>query len=179
MTNKLIPATFFLLTFLFPCCAAEPLYAGKPLEFWLDGLKSDDPLIREESILVLTDVGPAAQAAAPRLEALLKDEHAACAPAPLSPCGGSQENRNLLSLELTAGARDPALDNRAELLGKLSEMGSEAGSSAIVVLPYLQDANSQVRTQAVQAMQRFVRGSGSFHSDRLRRERFARSSICP
>ena len=46
----------------------EPLYAGKPLAFWLDELKSSDPLVCEEAVVVLTEAGPAARAAVPRLK---------------------------------------------------------------------------------------------------------------
>ncbi len=72
MMNKLILGVVFLLTPLLPCRAGEPLYAGKPLAFWLDELKSDDPLISEEALAVLSDAGAAARAAMP---AILKRTH--------------------------------------------------------------------------------------------------------
>jgi HEAT repeat protein len=72
MMNKLIPGTVFLLTLLLPCRAGEPLYAGKPLTFWLDELKSDDSLICEEALAVLSEAGAAARAATP---AILKLTH--------------------------------------------------------------------------------------------------------
>lgn len=77
MTSKLIVGAVFLSTLLPPCRAAEPLYAGKPLAFWLDELKSDDPLIREEALAVLSEAGAAARAAMP---AILKLTHHADAP---------------------------------------------------------------------------------------------------
>ncbi len=77
MTNKSILGAVILLTPLLPCRGAEPLYAGKPLAFWLDELKSDDPLIREEALAVLSEAGTAARAAAP---AILKLTHHSDAP---------------------------------------------------------------------------------------------------
>jgi HEAT repeat protein len=72
MMNKLILGAVFLLTLLLPCRAGEPLYAGKPLTFWLDELKSDDSLIGEEALAVLSEAGAAARAATP---AILKLTH--------------------------------------------------------------------------------------------------------
>src|SRR5581483_8934470 len=61
-----------LLTPLVSCRGDEPLYSGKPLAFWLDELKSDDPLISEEALAVLSEAGAAARAATP---AILKRTH--------------------------------------------------------------------------------------------------------
>src|SRR2546430_1077032 len=46
----------------------QPLYQGKPLDFWLAQLKDDDALAREEAIAVLADAGPAAETALPALK---------------------------------------------------------------------------------------------------------------
>src|SRR5579884_1075592 len=56
-----------LLTLFVSCRAGEPLYAGKPLAFWLGELKSDDPLIGEEALAVLSEAAAAARAAMPAI----------------------------------------------------------------------------------------------------------------
>ena len=135
--------------------AAEPLYAGKPLAFWLDELKSDDPLSREEALLVLSDAGPAARAATPRLEKLLKDpERGVRVRAALALWKIAGQTKPALSA-LTLALREPELANRAEMLSKLGELGREAASSAAIVLPFLEDADAAVRTQAMRTIQRF------------------------
>ncbi|MGH7168821.1 MAG: HEAT repeat domain-containing protein [Gemmataceae bacterium] len=134
---------------------AEPLYAGKPLAFWLNELKSDDPLIREEALLVLSDAGPAARAATPRLQELLKDdERGVRVRAALALWKIAGRTKPALAA-LTEALRQPELANRAEILSKLGELGREAGSSAALVLPFFDDADAAVRSQAMRTMQRF------------------------
>src|SRR5579862_4972696 len=41
----------------------EPIAQGKPLRFWIDQLKEDDVLTREEAIEALADLGAAANEA--------------------------------------------------------------------------------------------------------------------
>jgi HEAT repeat protein len=160
---KLRPLLLVLL--VLTCCpparAAEPLVAGKTLAFWLEELKSDDPLIRAEAVLVLRDAGPAAREAAPRLEKLLKDPVRGVrigAALALSRIAGQTKP----AVEaLTEALRDPTCANRAELLGQLGELGGAAAGSAAVVLPFLDDADGPVRTQATLALQRFGSKAGT------------------
>lgn len=142
-----------------PCRAAEALYAGKPLAFWLDELKSQDALIREEAILVLTDAGAAARSATARLEELVNDrERGVRIRAALALWRIAGQTKPALQV-LTEALRDPALPNRAEVLSRLGELGGAAGGSAPVVLPFLNDADGLVRSQAIQTMQRFGAGA--------------------
>src|SRR5262245_4676686 len=53
-----------------------PKVGGRPLAFWIDELKSKNPLHREEALLVLADLGTAAKKALPAAEKLLEDEKA-------------------------------------------------------------------------------------------------------
>jgi hypothetical protein len=48
-------------------------YFGKPLSFWLEGLKSKDLLERDEALQVIGQVGPAGKDAVPLLKPILKD----------------------------------------------------------------------------------------------------------
>jgi HEAT repeat protein len=57
--------------------AAEPAtkppeYNGKPLDFWLKALRSEDQNLQNQAVYVVSTAGPAAKAAVPDLVALLK-----------------------------------------------------------------------------------------------------------
>jgi HEAT repeat protein len=54
--------------------ADSPMIAGKPLNYWIDQLKADNALDREESLEVLAQAGPTAKAALPAVRELLKDQ---------------------------------------------------------------------------------------------------------
>ncbi|MHB1425064.1 MAG: AAA family ATPase [Gemmataceae bacterium] len=148
MKNTLISA-LFLLTFLCPCRAAEPLYAGKPLTFWLDGLNSNDPLIREESILVLTDAGPAARSAIPPLEAQIRSPQVTRAETQVSSDGqnlvsvlhslytSSRDFKNEINTAMKAAFGDdfeelvfpPAADQRIQLRIRWKSLRREQSAS--------------------------------------------------
>ncbi len=154
-TNKFLSAAFVLLACLAPCRAAETLYAGKPLAFWLEELKNSDPLIRDEAIAVLSDAGPAARAALPRLEALRKDQQRPVriqAALALWRIAGQTEPA---IAALTEALRDPAAPHRAEMLNQLGQLGSAAAGSTPVVIELLRDADPSVRSQAGMVLQRF------------------------
>src|SRR3954447_25550642 len=51
-----------------------PKVGGRPLTFWIDELKSTNPLHREEALMVLADLGAAAKEALPAAEKLLEDD---------------------------------------------------------------------------------------------------------
>jgi len=51
-----------------------PKVGGRPMTFWIDELKSKNPLSREEALLVLADLGPAAKETLPAVEKLLDDQ---------------------------------------------------------------------------------------------------------
>ncbi len=155
MKHRLLLLLVMLLAVFSVHGAEETRYDGKPLAFWLDELKSDDPLLVEEAILVLTDAGPAARAAVPRLQMLLKDQpRSVRLRAALALWRIAGQTKPAIAA-LTEALHDPGAANRAEMLSKLGEIGSAAASSAAVVLPFLRDADGAVRTQARMAMQRF------------------------
>jgi HEAT repeat protein len=152
MTNKRLPGVVLLLIALAPCRADEALYAGKPLAFWLDELESRDPFVREEAVVVLSEAGPAARAAVPRLEALTKDEHRRLRlRAGLALWRIAQQKKPAIAA-LTEALRDPTMPERLELLRTLVAFGPEAVPSASTILELVGDADSILATQAVQML---------------------------
>jgi HEAT repeat protein len=148
-----IAAVVALLGSLGVCSAAEePLHAGKPLGFWLHDLKSDDPLICEEAILVLTEVGPAARAAVPRLETLTKDKHRVLrfrAGLALWQIAGQKKPA---IAALTEAVRDPATPDRIVLLRTLTDFGPDAATSAPTILDLVGDSDPVLASQSVQML---------------------------
>jgi HEAT repeat protein len=57
-----------------PVSAAEPAARGKPLSTWIAALQGTDARAREEALLALAELGPAAKGAAPDIAPLLKDD---------------------------------------------------------------------------------------------------------
>jgi HEAT repeat protein len=158
MPTRWLPGIVLLLTLLPSCRAAETLYAGKPLAFWLAGLKDGDPLIREEAIAVLTDAGPAARDAVPQLEALLKDqERGVRFRAGLALWRIAGQKKPAIAA-LTEAIRDPARTDRVRLLFNLVEFGPEAVSAAPAVLELVADSDPVLRQQATQLLQKFGPG---------------------
>ncbi|HEY7308817.1 MAG TPA: HEAT repeat domain-containing protein [Gemmataceae bacterium] len=154
MKHRLLLLVLFL-TYPSACGAAETLYAGKPLAFWLDELKSDDPLIRDEAVAVLSDAGPAARAAVPRLEELLKSKQPRVRVRAALALWRIVGQTKPAVAALTEALRDRAAPHRAEMLNQLGQLGSAAASSAPVVVGMVRDPDLVVRTQATMAMQRF------------------------
>src|SRR5437588_36210 len=56
--------------------ADQPVFAGKPLDHWVGLLKSDNPLLREEALAVLGEMGAPAREALPALRPLLQEKDA-------------------------------------------------------------------------------------------------------
>jgi HEAT repeat protein len=155
MTPKFVSGIVLLLIWISPCRAAEPLYAGKPLSFWLDELNSRDPLLREEAMLVLADAGTAARAAVPRLEQLFKDERPTVRiRAGLALWRIAGQTKPAIAA-LTEALRDPTTSDRAQVLRDLSQLGAAASSSASAVLELVDNADILTRNQAVQTLQGF------------------------
>jgi HEAT repeat protein len=158
MTNKLLLGAVLVLVFFAPCRAAETLYAGKPLAFWLAGLKDSDPLIREEAIAVLSDAGPAAREAVPQLEALLKDEQRGVRfRAGLALWRIAGQKKPAIAA-LTEALRDPARTDRVNLLYMLADFGPDAISGAPAVLELAGDAEPVLHGQAALLLRRFGPG---------------------
>jgi HEAT repeat protein len=149
------PLLLIVLLMGLPADAAEPLYAGKPLAFWLDELNSRDPLIREEAMQVLTDAGPAARAAVPRLEQLFKDERPTVRiRAGLALWRIAGQTKPAIAA-LSEALRDPSTSDRAQVLRDLGQLGPAAVASAPDILELVDHADLMVRNQAVLTLQQF------------------------
>jgi HEAT repeat protein len=167
MVNKLLLGTSLLLIVLAPRHAAETLYAGKPLAFWLEELKSSDALIRDEAIEVLTEAGPAARAAVPRLEVLVKSDRPHLRiRAALALWRIAGQTKPAIAA-LTEGLRDRDAPHRAERLSQLGQFGGAAASSAPAVVELIDDGDPPVRTQVGMALQRFGAAAVPFIVPRL------------
>src|SRR5262249_8842844 len=65
-----------LMVGLAPAAPEEPTPPGTPLRDWVEALKDRDPFVREEALLVLGDLGPAARDAVPAITPLLTEDAA-------------------------------------------------------------------------------------------------------
>lgn len=183
MINKLIPGTIFLLTLLLPCRAGEPLYAGKPLGFWLNELKSDDPLICEEALAVLSEAGTAARAAMPAILKLTRHSDAPLRAASLSALRFVADPKDARQAAVQAlkdddplvrcravvllGHVDPKHPDilpqvrellkqpvgRKELILLLGQMGPEAAKAVPTLTKLLADADLPSRLLAIHGLQ--------------------------
>jgi HEAT repeat protein len=182
MTNPLIPGVLILISFLLSGRAAEPLYAGKPLAFWLDELKSEDPLIREEALAVLSEAGAAARTATPAILKLTRHADAPLRAASLSALKFVADPKEARQAALEALKDDDPLVRcravvllahvdpkhpdvlsntlellkqpvgRDELLLLLARMGPEAERAVPTLTKLLADADPPSRRSAMMAL---------------------------
>lgn len=182
MTKQLLAGSFFLLTLPLPCRAAEPLYAGRPLAFWLDELKREDPLIREEALAVLSDAGATARVATPAILKLMRHADAPLRAASLSALKSVADPKEARQAAVQAlQDKDPLVRCRAvvvlaqvdpkhpdvlahtlellkqpvgrdELLLLLARMGPEAEPAVPALTKLLADADPPSRRLAIMAL---------------------------
>jgi HEAT repeat protein len=131
----------------------EATIQGKPLGYWVEQLKEDHVLAREESLEVLAQAGAAAKPALPAVRALLKDQpltvrfRAAVAvwkiggdPAPAVPV-------------LTDALAGPDRGLRLRAVQELGALGPAAESAAPALVQRLADKDDAVRRDAASALQ--------------------------
>src|SRR5262249_721858 len=129
---------------------------GKPLGQWIKALEDKNPLVREEALAVLADLGPAAKEAAPAVAGLLKDPrpfvrlHAAVAlwkvtrqPDEAGP-GPPQARRRPPPRPAPRGPRGPA-----------PPRGPAAGRLTPALLDALPDADAEQSALLTQALYQF------------------------
>lgn len=113
-----------------------PLFAGRPLKAWLADLDDADLLVREEALEILTQAGPRATAAMPKVRGYLAHDSR-----PL-------RTRAALALWRIAGDARPAVaalseslaeagGARTEALAALAELGTAAAPAAPLLVPLL------------------------------------------
>jgi HEAT repeat protein len=159
MKYTVISEVVLLLTFALPCHAAETLYAGKPLAFWMKRLQSDDVLKREEALAVLADAGSAPQEVKPAVEKLLHSE-------PLT-----LRTRAALTWRRLTGDSKPAIaaliDNlkadsvpqRLEAIQLLEGFGEDGAPATPLLLAQLDDRDRRLLVPANQMLIRLGRAA--------------------
>jgi HEAT repeat protein len=132
------------------CHAAppEPVFAGKPLAHWVGLLKDDNPLVREEAVAVLGEMGAPAQDALPALRPLLKSTDARLRLRAVTAVWKiGRDGKEIMPVLLDA-LRDDKRDGRTVALNLLSQMGTSALPSAPTVVALLDDDDTQTRARA-------------------------------
>jgi HEAT repeat protein len=126
---------------------------GKSLRYWIDCLKDPEVLVREEGILVLADLGPAAKDAIPELTKLLKDEHLAVRFKSATALAkiDRQLGKTVVPM-LCEGAKQGGALDRAQAVQLLGQMGADAKDGCETLLESLNDPDANVRHFASQAL---------------------------
>jgi HEAT repeat protein len=129
--------------------AAGPMAHGKPLQYWIDALKDEEALVREEGILVLTDLGPAAKDALPELTKLLKDPNlpvrvkAATALFRID----RQQGKNAVPA-LCDGVKQGNSTERIQAIQLLGQIGPDAKDACTTLLETLNETDGNLRNTA-------------------------------
>ena len=89
------------------CTAREPVYQGKSLPDWIEGLQAPDPRLRSEAARALGDMGAAASAGVPSLTKALRDQQPSVRVAAAEALGRiGAESRSAIPALKGAQARD-------------------------------------------------------------------------
>jgi HEAT repeat protein len=132
-----------------PAQPAEPMAHGKPLKYWIDALKDPEALVREEGILVLTDLGPVAKDAVPDLSKMLKDPSwrvrvkAANALFRID----RQQAKTVVPI-LCEGVKQGSSTERMQVIQLLGQIGPDAKDACLTLLEVLNDPDFNVRNTA-------------------------------
>jgi HEAT repeat protein len=129
-----------------------PTFAGKPLAHWIDLLKSDSPLLREEAMAVLGEMGLQAREALPALRPFLKSDDARLRlRAAITVWKIERQEKDVLPV-FTDCLRDTNPERRALALATLEQMGTAAAPAAPALVELLDDGDAQVRGRAANAL---------------------------
>ena len=140
-----------LLIVLIPAIAyADPPveFAKRPLDAWIADLDDKDTLVREEALEVLTQLGPKAKAAVPKLEPLVKtgsDPARRRAALALWKIDGRTEAAIPL---FKAALKENSGIARIQTIQTLRELGVPADELAPLLIESLTDADFEARNQA-------------------------------
>jgi HEAT repeat protein len=129
--------------------AAEPvMFARRPLDAWLADLDDADPLVREEALEVVTQLGPKAKPAVPKLERLAK------------AASEAERRRAAMALWKVDGRADAAIPvfraalkgatglPRVQTIQTLRDLGVPADELAPHLIDGLADPDFDARNQA-------------------------------
>jgi HEAT repeat protein len=126
--------------------AAEPMAHGKPLKYWIDALQDPELLVRQEAILVLTDIGPPAKEAATELTKLLKDSHQPVrfkAAAALVKIDRQQAKAAVPVL--CEGLKLGSAQERIQTMQTIGQLGADAKDATLPLLEMLSDPDAALR----------------------------------
>jgi HEAT repeat protein len=132
-----------------PPPAAEPMAHGKPLKYWMGALQDPEVVVREEAILVLGDLGPAARDTVPDLTKLLKD---ARMPVRLKAAAAlvriDRQQAKVAVPVLCEGLKNGSLQDRLQTVQVLGQIGPEGNDAVVPLLEVLIDAEPNLRNLA-------------------------------
>jgi HEAT repeat protein len=134
-------------------------FAGRSLQAWQDDLDDRDPLVREEAVEVLAQLGAQAKETTPRLRKLLADPSRTLrARAALALWRVAGEVKPAVAV-LTESLREPSPVTRRDSLSALAQMGPEAASASGAIVELLDDRDLSVRIQAGTTLTRLGRAA--------------------
>jgi HEAT repeat protein len=135
-----------------PAEPIAPTFAGKPLSHWVGLLKDDNPLLREEAVAVLGEMGEAAREALPVLRPLLKSTDPRLrARATVAVWKIERQSKDVLPVVLDI-LRGPDREPRLLALQVLDQMGTAALPAAPALVALLDDNEAQIRGRASTAL---------------------------
>jgi HEAT repeat protein len=130
------------------------LYSGRLLRAWLEDLKDDDQLIKEEAIEVLAQIGPPARAAVGPLNRMLKGENRTLRiRAALALWKIAGESKAAVTV-LSGSLRGAGLTARRDALTALGEMGALAAPAAPTIVDLTSDPDQNIRNLATNTLSR-------------------------
>jgi HEAT repeat protein len=130
----------------------EAAFAGKPLAHWIELLKEDNPLLREEAAAVLAEIGPPAKDALTELRPLLKSEAPAVRlRAAVAVWKIDRDTKAVLPV-FEQALKDGHRGRRSVALQVLTQMGGTALDAAPILIAVFDDATPQERGMAATAL---------------------------
>ena len=131
----------------------SPAFAGKPLSHWVGRLKDDNPLLREEALAVLGEMGASARDALPTLMPMLKSpDKRLRLRAAVAVWKIERQSKDVLPVLFSTFVRDDDHERRRVALQVLEQMGAAAAPAAPALVALLNDDDPQARAQAANVL---------------------------
>jgi HEAT repeat protein len=154
------PLAVVILMGVLPAARSAPpeqaVFVGKPLTHWVGLLNDDNPLIREEAVAVLGEVGEPAREALPALLPLLKATDGRLrVRAAIAVWRIERQSKNVLPVLMLA-LRDTDLESRLLAIRLLEQMGTAAVPAAPALVVLLDDDEITTRGRASTALRQMA-----------------------